>query len=340
MMNAEETFDEGHEYVGPQKAAAILLAMGKPPATRLLKHFDPRELRDVTRAAAHLGTVSTEALEALVEEFTSEFSNGAKLLGDVGQAREMLTDAIPADQVADIMSDVFGGAGDNVWAALGGVSESVLTGYLSGEHPLTAAYILSKLDSGLAALIISQLPRETRNDVLCAMIARPTITEKAERVIEDAVRADLAALNASASGLDNHARIAEIINNLEPLEAREVMKSLVATRPKEARIVMKMLFSFDDLPRLSQRARATVFDKIATEVVVLALRGTDAEFRDAVLSSMASRARRLVEGELSTGSNAPPREVAKARRQIVELVLKMAQRNEIEIAPPDGVDAA
>ena len=67
--------------------------------------------------------------------------------------------------------------------------------------------------------------------------------------------------------------------------------------------MMKMLFSFDDLPRLSQRARAMLFDKVATEVVVLALRGTEAEFRDAVLSAMASRSRRLVESELSSGSN-------------------------------------
>ena len=338
-IDTDDSLEGEREFGGAQKAAAILLAMGKPPAALLLKHLEPHELREVTRAAAQLGTVSIAELEALVEEFTSDFSAGAKLLGDVGQAREMLTGAMPAEQVADIMEDVFG-AGANVWADLGAISEAVLSDYLVGEHSLTTTYILSKLDPGLAAQIIARLPRDTRNDVLCAMISRPKVSEDTQRVIEEAVRADIAMLAARASGLDNHTRIAEIINNLEPLEAREVVKSLVATRPREARIVMKMLFSFDDLPRLSQRARSTVFDKVATEVVVLALRGTDAQFRDSVLSAMASRSRRLVEGELSTGSNAPPREVAKARKQIVDLVLKMAQRNEIEIAPPEGVEAA
>ncbi|HEY1943951.1 MAG TPA: FliG C-terminal domain-containing protein [Roseiarcus sp.] len=338
-IDTDDSLEGEREFGGAQKAAAILLAMGKPPAALLLKHLEPHELRDVTRAAAQLGTVSIAELEALVEEFTSDFSAGAKLLGDVGQAREMLTGAMPPEQVANIMDDVFG-PGGNVWVDLGAISEAVLSDYLVGEHSLTTTYILSKLDPGLAAQIIARLPRDTRNDVLCAMISRPKVSEETQRVIEEAVRADIAMLAARASGLDNHTRIAEIINNLEPLEAREVVKSLVATRPKEARIVMKMLFSFDDLPRLSQRARSTVFDKVATEVVVLALRGTDAQFRDSVLSAMASRSRRLVEGELSTGSNAPPREVTKARKQIVDLVLKMAQRNEIEIAPPEGVEAA
>ncbi|MGO4870864.1 MAG: flagellar motor switch protein FliG [Roseiarcus sp.] len=335
-----ELSDDARIFAGAQKAAAILLAMGKPPATRLLKHFEPQELREVTRAAAQLGAVSMATLESLVEEFTSEFSVGANLLGDVGQAREMLADAVPPDQVADIMSDVLAAAERNVWTALGSVPEAVLSAYLANEHPLTATYILSKLNPALAAQIVSHLPREARNEVLCAMISRPMLSEEAQRAIEDAVREDLTTLSARASGLDNHSRIAEIINNLEPLEARDVMQSLAAARPKEAKIVMKMLFSFDDLPRLSPRARATLFDKLPTEVVVLALRGTDAEFRDVALSSMASRARRLVEAELATPFAPPQREIAKARKQIVDLVLKMAQRNEIEIAPPEGAETA
>ena len=130
---AAETPDDARKFAGAQKAAAILLAMGKPPATRVLKHFEPRELREVTRAAAKLGTVSMAELEALVEEFTSQFSAGASLLGDVGQAREMLTDAVPPEQVADIMSDLGGGGDDNVWGALGAIAEPALAAQ-SGER--------------------------------------------------------------------------------------------------------------------------------------------------------------------------------------------------------------
>jgi flagellar motor switch protein FliG len=66
----------------------------------------------------------------------------------------------------------------------------------------------------------------------------------------------------------------------------------------------------------------------------MALRGTEADFRDTVLSSMPSRGCRLVEGELSSGANAPPRDIAKARKAIAEIVLGMASRNEIELGGP------
>ncbi len=40
------------ELSGPEKAAALLLMMGKPPAARLLKQFDQPDLRAVALAAA------------------------------------------------------------------------------------------------------------------------------------------------------------------------------------------------------------------------------------------------------------------------------------------------
>ncbi len=226
------------QLAGPQRAAAILLAMGKPPATRLLKHLEPHELREVTRAAARLGAVPPGELEALVEEFTAAFSAGANLMGDVGKARDMLTDVAPPEEVADILSDVSAPGDLGVWNALGGVPDLVLQGYLANEHPLVATYILSKLAPPLAAQVVARMPREARNEVLVAMIVRPVLSEDIQLIVEDGVRKDLANLMARGAGLDNHTRIADIINNLEPLDARDVVQSLVAARPQEARLVL------------------------------------------------------------------------------------------------------
>jgi flagellar motor switch protein FliG len=116
------------------------------------------------------------------------------------------------------------------------------------------------------------------------------------------------------------------------------MKTLISQRPQDAKAVKALLFSFNDLPRLPQRARAALFDKVSTDVVVMALRGTDAEFREPVLSAMASRSRRLVEGELASPGAASTADTAKARKEIVDLVLKMAQKGEVEL--PQGDDSA
>ena len=322
---------------GPEKAAALLLMMGKPPAARLLKQFETPDLRVLARAAAGLGAVPASTLDRVVEEFSADFLAGADLLGDLDQARNLLAEALPANEVEDLLDSLSRQETVDVWEALARIPEHQIIAFLEAERPATATYVLSKLDPPLAARIVSSLPRERRNAALCGLMAPQEVTPLAANLVESALHQLLKAPKAASGGpADGRSRIAGIINNLDPEAAEDVMRAIGEARPKDAAILKSMLFSFNDLPKLSERARALLFDRASVDIVVMALRGTEPEFRNAVLSSMPSRGRRLVEGELASGAPAPPREVAKARKAITDIVLDMASRNEIELnaAPP------
>jgi len=326
---------------GTEKAAALLLMMGKPPAARLLKQFDQPDLQALARAAAGLGVIPATTLDRLVDEFVADFSAGADLLGDAGQAKNLLADALPPEQIADILGSESGELEQpDVWRALAQAPEAAIIALLMPEQATTATYILSKLDPAVATKVIAALPRARRNAALCGLVTPLDVTPLAARLIEEAVESALKQAPKSAADVDGRSRLAGIINGLDPEEAEDAMRALEQARPKDAAIVKTMLFSFNDLPRLPERARALLFDRASIDIVVMALRGTDAEFRDAVLSSMPSRGRRLVEGELNSGASAPPRDVAKARKAIAEIVLGMASRNEIELGGPPPAEAA
>ena len=47
------------------QVAALLLAMGKPAAGRLIKYFEPDELKRITRSASNLGAISPEQLDTV-----------------------------------------------------------------------------------------------------------------------------------------------------------------------------------------------------------------------------------------------------------------------------------
>ena len=325
---------------GAEKVAALLLAMGKPIAGRLLKHFDPDDLRRITRSVADLGTIPMTTLESLVEEFASQFSQGAALLGSASEVEQLLAGVLTPDEIADIMSDVTGNSNRSMWERLSGVSEPVFSAYLTKEHPQTAALILTKVSPAFAAKIIGQLPRPFRNELLRRMLNVAPVTEAAMRVIEGALQEDLLSSVSRNSGADQNARMADIINKMEREQMEDVLQSLAEARPKAAEVLRGLLFTFDDLIKLQPKARMVLFDKLPTERVVLALKGTDAGFRDAILSSLASRARRIVENELVTGGPAPQRDVLKARRMIADLALEMAERGEIELQSGEDGDEA
>ena len=328
------------ELTGPEKAAALLLTMGKPPAARLLKQFDELEVRAVARAAAGLGAIPATTLDRLVDEFAADFAAGADLLGGAGQVKNLLADALPPEQIADIFGAEPGAPKEpDVWRTLAQAPEGAIVALLMTEQAATATYILSRLDPEVATKVVAALPRDRRNAALCGLAAPLEVTPLVAGLIEEAVGQALKQAPKSAAGAEGRTRLAGIINGLDPEEAEDAMRALEQARPKDAAIVKTMLFSFNDLPRLSERARALLFDRASIDIVVMALRGTDAEFRDTVLSSMPSRGRRLVEGELSSGASAPPRDVAKARKAIAEIVLGMASRNEIELGRPPTAES-
>ncbi len=173
---------------GAEKAAALLLIMGKPPAARLLKQFDQPDLQAVARAAAGLGAISATTLDRLVDEFAADFSAGADLFSDAGQVKNLLADSLPPEQIADILGIESSETGEvDVWQALARAPESAIVALLMSERATTATYILSKLDPAVATKIIAALPRDRRNAALCGLVAPFDVTPLAARLIEQAV---------------------------------------------------------------------------------------------------------------------------------------------------------
>lgn len=323
---------------GADKVAVLLLALGKDKAAQVLKRFDAEELRQITRSAADLRPVTAGDLDALVEEFAKKFATGIKFVGTAKELDGLLAAVMTEDEIAEVRSgeDI---KQEPIWELVSKVKQEVLRGYVTKEHPQTAALILSRIDSGTAARIIGLCPAHLRNDFLCRMLAIRDISGEAAGAIEAVLRDELISAPADPTA-EAHANIANILNKLDKTQTEDALKIMAASRPEDAEALKSMLFSFDDLVVLAPSVRTTVFDQVPIERVVLALRGVDAQFQATILSSLASRSRRMVEAELQSGGAGSAREVAEARRLIVDIVLKMAARGEIDLKSPRGDEEA
>src|ERR1700730_9111442 len=140
---------------GADRVAAILLTMGKSVAAKLMKHFEPEEIKLITRSVADLPPVQAPQLKALVEEFAVQLATGASLVGTASEVERLLHGVLPQDQIDEIMGDILGNADRSIWERISGVNEATLATYISKEHPQIAALILSKVKSSCAAKVIS-----------------------------------------------------------------------------------------------------------------------------------------------------------------------------------------
>jgi len=274
-------------------------------------------------------------LETLVEEFAQTFSSGVGFAGTVTEVKNLLSGVMTEEQFAEVLADV-PTREEPVWERVSTLSSDTLRGYLGKEHPQTVAYILSQIDSGLAAKVVGTFAADVRNGLLCRMVAIKGIGDDAVRALESVLREDLLASSASSS---SHVGIADILNRLDKAQSEEVLKSLAEIRPEEAKAIKGMLFTFEDIAKLPQQARTVVFDQVPIEKLVIALKGTEPDFQAIILSSLASRSRRMVEAELQGGGTPSPRDVAEARRGIVNTVLKMIAKGDIHVETGDDASA-
>jgi flagellar motor switch protein FliG len=320
---------------GPNKVAALLLTMDKQLATRLLKHFDEDDIKRIAQTASDLGTVPKVVLDGVIEEFASNLKSGGDLRATPDEVEQLLNGVVPPEQISEIMSQVRAKSLQSIWLRLSEIPETVLSQYLLKEHPQVTAFVLSRASPAYAAGTLRLFPNTMRNEIMRRMLAIKLVLEVPLKLLELAIKEELLYKSARNSGPTIHARLADIINKMDRKHMDEVLKDLEQHRPKEAELVRGLLFTFDDIAKLSQPALLMLFDQIPPERTIIALQGAEPRLRDMILESVPTRSRRMIEQEIATGKKALTKEVNKARRAIADLALEMIEKGAIEINSPE-----
>lgn len=339
-MMAEAALASKKPDLGPGRArvAALLLAMGKPLAEKVLQYFDENEVRAIAETTATLGAVSRQAVEKLVVEMSEALEAGADILGSSNEAQQLLAGVVPPEKLAVIMAGLSKGDAKSVWARLNDLPEPTISQYLLKEHPQVAAFVLSRAGASIPAAVLRQAPGPIRSEIVRRILAMRPATDAAVQLLEAALRDELLVKVTKESGPPVHARVADIINKMDRQQMEEVLTDLESRRPKDAKLVKGLLFTFDDIVKLTPADRVKLFDGVPVERTILALRGVGAELKELVLASVSTRSRRMIEQELSDGASPQTREIVKAKRAIADLVLEMAERGLIDIAQQGASD--
>lgn len=324
---------------GGARAAILLLTVGAEAAAKILRHLSPEEIRSLKASAAGLNTVSPEVIEQLVEEFQDAFKRVPGLSGPSDQIDLLLQNALGEEEFRTLFDEndmpfagFDEGSGRSVWEEMEGVAVADVAPKLSLEHPQVVALLLSKISAETASLIIREFEAAFRNDIMRRMLSLRPLADPINRLFEMHVRQAFLSRADDAEHSGSHAVLADIVNRLDKTHSEELLQLLRSSAPGEADTLEKFLFAFEDVTTLPQKARLVLFDVVATETVILALRGAAAaELREAMLSAMGARAKRMVEAELSQEAEVTTAEIEGARRRIAAEALRLASEGRIEL---------
>lgn len=327
-----------------QKAAAILVAMGKPSASRLLKFFKQEELKSLIEGARLLRTIPQNDLERIVAEFEAEFTEGVGLLDSAEEMDTILNESLSPEQMSAIMDGKpvvsTAVAPTPVWPDLEKIDPARLGAFLAGEHAQTSAMVLSKLSSEAAAKVLLTLDKPLRNAVIGRMVTTTTFSDTATRMVENQLRSRVLTETSSKDTSAGQARVASLLNEMDKSQLDEIMLDLEMSGTPDLAAIKARLFSFEDVLLLTQKARVALFDGLSTEMVTLALRGAPPEMVEAVLSSIGARSRRMIEAELGQSPAIQPADIAQARKSVVSTAISMSREGAFELPSTQTAEAA
>lgn len=324
--------DEFARLTGRQKAAVLILALGEDHCGPLFALMHEDEIRELSLAMAQLGTIKAETIEKLCADFATHLGSAGTLMGGFETTERLLLKTLPPEKVAQIMEEIRGPAGRTMWDKLGNVHEAVLANYLKNEYPQTVAVVLTKVRPEHAARVLAILPEAFAMEVVMRMLRMESVQKDVLEGVERTLRAEFMSNLARSTRRDPHEMMAEIFNSFDRGAEGRFMTALEERSRESADRVKSLMFTFDDLQRLTPSAVQTLLRVVEKDKLPLALKGGSEAIRDLFLGNLSERAAKMLRDDMEALGPVKLRDVDEAQAAIVTQAKELAASGEIEIS--------
>jgi flagellar motor switch protein FliG len=330
--------DAPRTLTGIERAALLLLSLGQENAKHILADFTDDEIRDISLAMSKLGPVDPKMIEETFVEFITRMTAAGALMGNFDATERLLKGFLPTDRVNQIMEEIRGPAGRNIWEKLSNVQEEVLANYLKNEYPQTVAVILSKIRSDHAARLLSILPDDFAFDVVTRMLRMESVQKEILERVEQTLRTEFMANLAQTSRRDAHELMAEIFNSFDRQTEARFLTALEESQRDAAERIKSLMFTFEDLAKLDAGSVQTLLRAVDKDKLAIALKGATETMRDFFFANMSSRAAQMLKDDIGAMGPVRLKDVDEAQSIMVSVAKDMAARGEIMITKSRGED--
>jgi flagellar motor switch protein FliG len=125
--------------------------------------------------------------------------------------------------------------------------------------------------------------------------------------------------------------MAEIFNNLDRAAEARLVNGLEERNRESAEKIKSLMFTFDDLQRLSGPAIQTLLRSVEKDKLPIALKGASDKVKDLFLGNLSERAAKMLRDDMAGLGPVKLRDVDEAQAGIVNLAKELAAQGQIEI---------
>jgi len=321
------------ELSNRQKAAILLMILGPELSGQVLKHLDERHVEELSLEVARLDKVTSEHREQVIKEFHDvALAQDYISEGGLEHARRVLEAAFGPEKAKEILERIQAAMQVVPFEFLKRADPSQLLSFIQDEHPQTIALILAYMPLNSAAMVLSKLAPELRADVAAriAMMEQtpPEVIRRVEQVLEKKVSS---LLNQEMSQAGGPKALVDLLNRVDRSTERMIMESLAESNPELAEQVKNMMFVFEDIVQLDDRAVQQVLREVDMKDLATALKSVKEDVQQKVFKNLSERAAAMLKEDMEFMGPVRLKVVEEAQQKIVAVIRRLEAAGEITI---------
>lgn len=319
---------------GKQKAAIVLMTLGPEAAAEITQKMSQEDLEEITFEIARCEHVPAELARAVIAEWEQMETAAYSIAeGGVDYARRVLEQAVGPQKAAAIIKRVETQLRDSAgFHNLRNADPHQVGTLVRNEHPQTIALLLAHLESIQAAAVVKELPTTLGGDVLARMARMEKVLPEVLQVLERSYgsEAKLALSNDLAASGGPEA-VAEVLNHVAGSVEKELLDTIARHDPELCEQIKNLMFVFEDLVKLDDRALQRVLREIQTRDLALSLKAASEALKECVFGALSKRASDAVREEMEMLGPVRIRDVETAQAGVVKAVRALEEAGEIII---------
>ncbi|HFB66972.1 MAG TPA: flagellar motor switch protein FliG [Aeromonadales bacterium] len=319
------------ELDGTSKAAVLLLSMGEDNAAEVLKHMGPKEVQKIGLAMASLKNVAKESVINVLDDFLEELEQGTGLgIGSDEYIRNAINQALGEEKADAVIDRILLGANTKGLDTLKWMDPRAVADIIRYEHPQIQSIVLSYLDPDQGAMVLGILPENTQADLVMRIAALESVQPAALQELNDIMEKQFATGTSSKSKeIGGVKKIADIMNFLDSSIESRVMETVKEQDEDLGQEIQDLMFVFENLIEVDDRGVQAILREISTDVLVMAMKGSDEEIKEKIFKNMSKRAAELMRDDLEAMGPVKLSEVETAQKEILSVARRMADSGEI-----------
>lgn len=323
---------------GTEKAAQFLMVMGEERAAGILRRLSTEEVQKIGVEMTRMGDLTTEEVNGVLSAFLEECqTNDSIAIVADEYTKNVLVQALGVEAAEVILEKIMLGGNTKGLDSLRWMEPQLIAGIIQNEHPQIQAIVVSYLQTEQAGEVLSYLPESTVIELLIRMAELESVDPKALQELNYSLEKQVeGVVTKQSSAMGGVRSVANIFNTMDRSLGEALMLRLNKSNAKVAEKVQELMFAFEDLRKVPNKDFQRILREVASDRLILALKGADQGLITKVTSNMSARAAEIFLDDLQNLGPVRVSDVEAAQREILNTVKQLADSGQVILSEDDA----